>query len=315
LNVIRKSYIGRRDELEESPRQRKMGEINISKSKKNDKKPYEVDIRSSSGSSNNQSRIEGNVVDKKSRASSPTGSVVLAYLKKRGLGNAILELAKHLKDEGEVDSVGRKKKLKNNEKEGEEEIENEEMRMRDARTPLTRSTGGGMGYDLDSAPTIAAFGQFGVEKEEENMKWEEKRGAVEGKRYIEAFTSLLTWILSLSGNEEEIPKLPGVENVQDGISRNVLTKLHSIKTGPSRSKKSSGSSCKCELFSLSFPLFVNIYCELLEFGLQNDALAFLSAFSAVYSPFKKTEMLDLEKTQTTKEIVDMNTAISKILNA
>mmetsp|Transcript_28558 Transcript_28558/g.62855 ORF Transcript_28558/g.62855 Transcript_28558/m.62855 type:complete len:1187 (-) Transcript_28558:266-3826(-) len=120
--------------------------------------------------------------------------------------------------------------------EEEMELEYDEARARNSRTPLVVATGGGLGYDLDAAPAIALWGcgsgDDGAEKEQveevivgsggtaaasddsKNKKRradgtssaaedrtpegdKEVRGQEEARRYVRAFTALLTWVLGL----------------------------------------------------------------------------------------------------------------------
>merc|ERR1712151_212944 len=177
---------------------------------------------------------------------SPTSAAVLAYLKKRGLGTAILELTKSLKEEktktnnGDDDNKKRKKNNiidlenddddTNDQQEGNnddskkiiEDIEIDNDRAKDARTSLTLSTGGGIGYDLDGAPNVITFGQFGNEKDSSSsnnkVNWEDKRGRMEGKQYIECFTTFLTYVLSLpSSSAQSNIVLPKVEDIMKTI--------------------------------------------------------------------------------------------------
>ena len=143
-------------------------------------------------------------------ASDPSDEAVLAYLRKRGLDGAAIELGRSLRaekrwkeqqaeeaeaeKEGDKDKDASSKKGKskkgskkggkkgdgddggdNEEDEDEEavamDLDEEDKLAQHARTPLVLSTGGGMGYDLDSAPHMAMWGcgdgNAGVETEED----------------------------------------------------------------------------------------------------------------------------------------------------
>ena len=138
--------------------------------------------------------------------------------------------------------------------EEEMELEYDEARARNARTPLVVATGGGLGYDLDAAPAVALWGcgsGDGEEKEEaiivsggtaaaaataatadDSKKGadatsedrtpegeKEVRGQEEAKKYVRAFTALLTWVLSLPDDP------PGSKAAADGTSTSSAVKV------------------------------------------------------------------------------------------
>ena len=164
----------------------------------------------------------------------PTDEAVLAYLKKRGLGGAAVELSRQLRAEkrrkeqeggsdggGDVDAAGA-------------EMEIDEARARAQRTAIGMSTGGGLGYELDAAPVVglwACGSREGEEVEELVMAAsasasaaqlssgtigqdktpvteEEKRGQEEARRYVRAFTALQTWVLHLPDDGPGAPSGP-----------------------------------------------------------------------------------------------------------
>ena len=65
-------------------------------------------------------------------------------------------------------------------------------------------------------------------------------------------------------------------------------------------------SCKPELLALSFPLLVHTYCELLTCGLEHTSLALLDTYRHLYESSHHTEIVDLDKCQSTKRIVELN---------
>ncbi|KAL3808055.1 hypothetical protein ACHAXA_007997 [Cyclostephanos tholiformis] len=65
-------------------------------------------------------------------------------------------------------------------------------------------------------------------------------------------------------------------------------------------------SCKPELLALSFPLLVHTYCELLTCGLEHTSLALLDTYRHLYEASHHTEIVDLDKCQSTKRIVELN---------
>ena len=189
----------------------------------------------------------------------PEASAVLAYLKKRGLGSAALELEKHLDESSTPSMISNSKKPKtattptaggggssvdvdmmdvhNNDKEIERKIE----QMHESKSLLNLATGGGMGYDLDTASEILIWGSGGnvtsaaansnsnqsesgsnativhienkanddsgptkptTEKDKDPQNEHEQWQHNEGIRYIRAFTALQTWVLTLPNHDD-----------------------------------------------------------------------------------------------------------------
>ncbi len=79
----------------------------------------------------------------------PADAAVVAYLQKRGLGSAALELTQLL----EQDSS---KRAKTTVDLSTTAIQADEAHARHQRTALSLATGGGLGYDVDAAPAVAA---------------------------------------------------------------------------------------------------------------------------------------------------------------
>lgn len=104
----------------------------------------------------------------------PTDDAVLAYLRKRGLDGAAVELGRSLRaekrwKEQQEEEEAEKGGEDDNDKTGDNakdddgkgvamELEEEERLTQHSRTPLHLSTGGGLGYDLDAAPHMALWG-------------------------------------------------------------------------------------------------------------------------------------------------------------
>jgi hypothetical protein len=91
---------------------------------------------------------------------------------------------------------------------------NEAERDRDEKTKakeqfsfLYRSSGGGLGYDLDSASTLPTWGLLSLAGVPLKGVDEEMRasGSKEATLYIESFTALQTWVLSLP-DDPAVPK-------------------------------------------------------------------------------------------------------------
>lgn len=242
--------------------------------------------------------------------SSPSAAAVLAYLRKRGLGSAAAELSRVLKEEsGEPPASAETAPTLAS-------IERDELLERETRTDLSRSTGGGIGNDLDGAATMAMWGEGGLPHSletkgpaEAEKQWREKRGGFEAVRYTESYAALHSWILSLP----DAPGRPtpafvpfaGEPGDPTGAVAKTVAKIgremtHVVPPVPTP---------KHELLGICFPLFVHSYCELLECGLEHDAAAFLQAFAQLHRHHYKDEVLDLQNCSTTARLVEINSAI------
>lgn len=148
-------------------------------------------------------------------ASAPTqGSVtdqaVLEYLKSKGMGKAVMELTQKIKEEQEkgtkttptaVEAAAAPKTITR------ETLDADEKTAQTERSILVKSTGGGYGYDRDSAVPIALWGvpdSLVVNKDNApsakggRHKWVAgNMGEREAKSYLDAFCALQLWILSL----------------------------------------------------------------------------------------------------------------------
>lgn len=152
---------------------------------------------------------------------------VLEYLKSKGMGSACLELTKILKEEkdGEQKSTTKvqddRTKTENKTEEEKkdnlsikQEMEQKEEEQRYSRGILTKSTGGGFGYDRDAAAPIA---QWGVPDNPEGaaavVAIKKGRtpvlGEQDAKSYLDAFCALQLWILSLPDDTVDIPGRTG----------------------------------------------------------------------------------------------------------
>ena len=216
----------------------------------------------------------------------PTDEAVLAYLRKKGMASAALDLAKM---------------LKTTEPTSREKLELDEAEAKIERTPLSRATGGGFGYDLDSGIQIP---QWGVPNK--TVASNKAIGMDEARAFIDSFVNLQTWVFGLPESDSSGMQL----NPKTGIS------LQSIATGdnvPGEIKKLSQSlqsigppSTKPELLSVTFALLVHTYCELLEVGMESTAQSILRTFRSVYEPHYNTELADLDKCATTEDMVRLN---------
>ena len=190
------------------------------------------------------------------------------------------------------------------------------------------------------------------EKEEEEEEEEDEEQVLasvevrdEARRYIEGFTCLVTWILSLPDDPANpIASRPATgssyENAEGNNGRdhrpheglanlvkhslaaaaydpknNIKAKKVTLPFGATAVIPSTESlehdlllppSSKPELLNVSFPLMVHTYCELLTCGLEHTALALLDTYRHLYDQLHPSEIADMEKCNSTKVIVELN---------
>ena len=183
------------------------------------------------------------------------------------------------------------------------------------------------------------------ENEEEVLASAEVRD--EARRYIQGFTCLVTWILSLpddpanpiamsrpsssdSNDDNNHRPHEGLANlVKHSLAAAANKKVEQVilplgATAVIPSSESLGQhnillppSSKPELLNVSFPLLVHAYCELLTCGLEHTALALLDTYRHLYDQIHPLEIADMAKCNSTKMIVELNddvTAQSLILS-
>ena len=239
----------------------------------------------------------------------PTAEAVLAYLRKKGMGSAVLQLTKILKDEPEGEPYSR------------EQLEMEDAVNRNQRTLLSRTTGGGFGYDADAAATIP---QWGVPDRNDlsdpsNGTLAERMGQDEARAYLDSFTALQLWVLSLPDDPAMVqPTANPVGKETTGISIASIAKDVAGGSLPENVRKDVDSlehgrmmpwmppSCKPELLAVTVALLVQTYCELLEVGMESTAKTLLETFRPVYEPLYGKELADVERCRTTDDIVRIN---------
>ena len=287
-------------------------------------------------------------------------ALVLSYLRKHGLTEAASSLTKILRerqaDKSDDGGPSANKKAKTSSPAIDYNLSDSEEK------PAS-----GAGYDLDGAPGVALWGA-GCPKM--------KRGGVrdEARGYVEGFTSLITWILSLgddpanvvrglqlddgeveaSGDQKEEEEVEKKEDdamdvdeekgqSQDELdteapdtqeesihepNKSLSTLLqHALAAGsenpsdlpvltanqrliiPSNNNIIAPPSTKPELLSLSFPLMVHTYCELLSSNMENTARAFLQTYRHLYEPSHPDAISDLDKCKSTELLVELNEAV------
>lgn len=304
---------------------------------------------------------------KKDHGEEPEAAAVLNYLRKRGLGSAIVELQRHIDDETKTkkpktneaaESEGGDKSSDKIEAEYTAEMEVLEEKYKIQETTLALTTGGGMGYDLDSASAILSWGngddssstvriQKETDGEEEDLQNQledkiaetdiDKSKQEESRRYLKAFTALQTWVLSLPDED-----LPLDDNHSDGKNNNGITakgnnletlmthvrakaghtqdkKVHEYGTNDIQSIRPQHveyqtasfipASIKPELLSITFPLLVHTYKDLLENNLEESAGTLLSTYRYIHEPSYPTEFRDLDRCCTTIGIKGLNELI------
>lgn len=151
----------------------------------------------------------------------------------------------------------------------------------------------------------------------------------EARRCIQAFTVLQTWVLSLPDDDQTLGfSLEGLKNrinCVDGTNAtngSVTTGIDGQNMNANASANAGGtaktcanqvqtanfipSSIKLELLSLTFPLLVHTYCDLLESNLEKSANTLLSSYRYIHEPRYPTEFRDLDKCNTSAGIAKLN---------
>ena len=157
-------------------------------------------------------------------------------------------------------------------------------------------------------------------------------GYDEARSYLDAFTSLQLWVLSLP--DDSSGGHPGVQQVQNPLKRaqallqqdgekpalkDVITEL--TKGTPPTTKENVKMvynlppSVKPELLAVTFALLVHTYCELLEVGMESTAHCLRDAFQPVYDPLYTTEYRDLFQCTTTEDTMRLNSHNSQHMEA
>ena len=249
----------------------------------------------------------------------PTDEAVLSFLRKRGLGSAALELEKVIRASGGETESSRGR------------LEMEEAESRAQRTLLSRSTGGGYGYDQDGSAQVPQWGVPDIKLNESDgtkggneKELKDRMGIEEAKSYLDSFTALQTWVLTLP-DDPAMPKIATnnsiiAKQMGTGISISSLVKsisgeekipdkvLNDADTlASSAMSMLVPPSAKPELLAVTFALFVHTYCEILEVGMESTAEALLSSFRTIYEPLYNAELKDLEVCKTTEGMVRLNT--------
>jgi WD40 repeat protein len=276
----------------------------------------------------------------------PTDQAVLNYLRKKGLGSAALELTSILKQQQqsgkEASSTPGAASASDVEKEvlldddadeqnksARERLEEEDLISRNQRTILSKSTGGGYGYDRDAAWPVAQWGvpDTGGDGASSAKVSRVAMGVQEARAYLDAFTSLQLWVLSLPDEDgvqyTENPLLKAKELLKsdDASLESVIKQLAAKSNRPKTSHNQSDMlfslppSSKPELLAVSFALLVHTYCELLEVGMESTAHTLRDAFRPVYESLYLSEYRDLYQCTTVDDIIRLNSHNSQHMEA
>lgn len=234
---------------------------------------------------------------------------VLEYLKSKGMSSAVLELQEKLKQASNSSTSSKSMR---------EHLEHEDDVARNQRTALTKSAGGGFGYDRDAAAPIV---QWGVPDNTSPADDKTMIGEKEANAYLDAFTSLQLWVLSLPDDHTGSNLQPRTHNAiakaKELISGSKTISLSSLvsemvkPTAPTEGAPRDAyfqvpPSAKPELFAVTFALLVHTYCELLEVGMEETAHVLRDAFHSIYQPFYEEEIKDLFHCTTTDDMVKLN---------
>jgi WD40 repeat protein len=297
----------------------------------------------------------------------PTDQAVLDYLKSKGMGSAVLELQTRLKgnnsnnkeDAASTTTPTRPSsiitpKTPQTTQALKLELEQEDAIARNQRTILTKSTGGGYGYDRDAAvpvvqwgvpdsmpPAAPAVASSSRDHNKDHHKKQQQQpppllltkqlGIQEAQSYLDAFCALQLWVLGLPddnlghGNgttQSVIHKAQALLSSDKTISLHTLVKELTTTTSNNNSNNSNHThvfslppSAKPELLSVAFALLVHTYCELLEVGMETTAHVLRDAFEPIYAPLYAQEFRDLFHCNTTDDMMKLNTHNSQHMEA
>lgn len=257
----------------------------------------------------------------------PTDQAVLDYLKNKGLGSAVMELTNLLKRD--TTTANETSSATPVAKSTRERLAEDDAVVRTQRHLLTKSTGGGYGYDRDAAWPVV---QWGIPDSTSTAGRAKKAmGAEEAQAYLDAFCSLQLWVLSLpessgDGNvvtpyENPLERAQNLLQADQSVSlKSVIQELAKPATATSSDSASDDlfqlpPSVKPELLAVTFALLVHTYCELLEFGMESTAHVLRDAFTPIYEPLYPSEYRDLKECVTTEDMMRLNSHNSQHMEA
>lgn len=271
----------------------------------------------------------------------PSDQAVLDYLKAKGMGNAMLELEAKLTKElsdltSDTDPNNPQAVDQKNMMELKKKLEHEEDVHRHSQMMLHKSTGGGFGYDRDAAAPIVQWGIPNNTTAEESPQKRTKKniaahlGEKEAEAYLDSFTALQLWVLSLPDDLHGSNLQPKTQDpiakareliAQSGDKKIGLSTIIKEMATPSSKQAKDGPtfqlppSAKPELLAVTFALLVHTYCELLEVGMDASAHVLRDTFACIYEPLYEEELKDLNVVTTTADIVRLNTQNQEYLES
>ena len=292
------------------------------------------------------------------QASSPHGSsnnknkkypsddqLVLDFLKKRGMDQAAIDLS-HKLDERIAKDQGQNLAEIERSKNPRQKFLEEEEKMRASRTLLAKTTGGGFGYDRDSAWPVVQWGipdtESNVVAETDINKKHKNLGIEEARSFLDSFIHFQLWVLNLPNQGEsssdadyenvilqrtlENPIVRGQQAIQENKNMTLSDLMKALVGKPStlpeadKTKMNLGvysvpPSTKSELLSVSFALFVHTYSDLLEVGMELVAQKFRDAFAPVYQELYPDEFRDLTQCTSSEDMMRLNTHNSQHMEA
>jgi WD40 repeat protein len=273
---------------------------------------------------------------------------VLEYLKSKGMGSALLELQDKLKkeiaaktntpaDPNNPKAVDQQEMTKLKEK-----LDHDDDVLRNQRTALHKSTGGGFGYDRDAAAPIVQWGIPNNTLPDDSPQKKTKKNLVahlgekEAQAYLDSFTALQLWVLTLpddpqSGSNLQPKTHDPIAKAQELIAMNkdkkislssMLKEMNKPIAVSSKTKDTELAtfqlppSAKPELIAVTFALLVHTYCELLEVGMETTAHVLRDTFGpSIYEPIYGEELKDLYHVTTTEDMVKLNAHNSQHMEA
>ena len=208
-----------------------------------------------------------------------------------------------------------------------ERMEMEEAESRAQRTLLARSTGGGYGYDQDGSAQVPQWGIPDISLKSEGTdqttekELKDRMGIEEAKSYLDSFTALQMWTLTLPddpymslGHKSKIPAQErtgiSVSSLVRSVAGDEIVPEKVMKDAELLSSSEVNMfmplSAKPELLAVTFALFVHTYCEILEVGMESTAESLLGSFRNIYDPLYAAELKDLDACRSTEDMVRLN---------
>ena len=290
---------------------------------------------------------------------SVSDQAVLDYLKSKGMSSAMLELQDRLKQEKKTETESNTPENATDQQQEmakmKEQLDHDDELARNQRTALVKSTGGGFGYDRDAAAPILQWGvpdntahnndndKSPASKKTKREHFNSHLGEREAQAYLDAFTSLQLWILTLPDDpegscvqakthnpvakaQELIQKQ--VEQQKDGTDKkkislsSIISEMAKPVVAPRDGEEDDKAtfqlppSAKSELLAVSFALLVHTYCELLEVGMETTAHVLRDTFGpSIYEPIYGEQLKDLFHCTTTDDMIKLNAHNSQHMEA